>query len=253
MAYADAYQPDRSLKGKLRRKLVRFVHRRPLVTAPKRPMLSFSFDDAPRTAATTGAGILEARGLRATYYVASGLTDTELPMGRCAGAKDYKALIAAGHELGCHTSGHLDCGKATTEALEADLDANAKMLSRWGERDLESFAYPYGDVAARAKALLGERFSTVRALHHGVIEKGSDLNQLPAVGIEGADGEDVARRWMQTALAKSAWLILFTHDVRPEPSPWGCMPQTLARLADEAMTAGFEILTVRDAARKLHH
>lgn len=251
MASADAYQPDRSLKGKVRRKVVRFVHRRPLATAPQRPMISFTFDDAPRTATTTGAKILEARGLRGTYYVATGLSDTDLPMGPCAGAKDYKALLAAGHELACHTSGHLDCGQEAAHTLEADLAANASMLNRWGERDLESFAYPYGDVAPHTKALLGERFTTVRALHHGVIERGADLNQLPAVGIEGPDGEAIARRWMATALARKAWLILFTHDVRPDPSPWGCTPETLERLADEAVASGFEVLTVREAARKL--
>jgi len=63
----DAYEPDRSLKGKLRRRLIRLAHRRPARVKLARPMVSFSFDDAPATACEAGAKVLEARGLRGTY------------------------------------------------------------------------------------------------------------------------------------------------------------------------------------------
>ena len=47
MSDIPAYSADRSLKGKLRRRLVRLAERRPAKRAPDRPMVSFSFDDAP--------------------------------------------------------------------------------------------------------------------------------------------------------------------------------------------------------------
>jgi len=251
MPYAEAYQPDRSIKGKVRRQMVRFAHRRPLETAPDRPMISFAFDDAPQSATRAGARILESRGLRGTYYVASGLSTGQLPMGLCAGPVDYRRLLGAGHELACHTSGHLDCGQESAAAVAADIDRNAAVLHLWGAGEVVNFAYPYGDVSAPVKEMLGERFATVRALHHGVIEKGSDLNQVPAVGIEGPHGEETARQWMATALRRKAWLILFTHDVQSIPSPWGCMPEALERLVDQSLSMGFDVLTVRDAARRL--
>ena len=79
----------------------------------------------------------------------------------------------------------------------------------------------------------------------------TDRNQLPAVGIEGPEGETVARKWLAQAKARSAWLILYTHDVRPEPSPWGCTPEVLARLLDQAVADGFDVVTVREGARRL--
>lgn len=245
----EAYAADHSLAGKLRRRAVRLVHRRPLARAPGRPILSMSFDDAPATATAIGAEILEARGARGTFYVSAGLSDTDLPMGLCAGAADYRRLIAAGHEIACHTYSHLDCGQASAEAAAAEVARNARALADLGAYDLDSFAYPYGDVAAGPKRALAKRFSTLRGLHHGLIEKGVDLNQAPAVGIEGPDGEAVARGWLTRAAARKAWMILYTHDVRPEPSLWGCTPDALKRLLDEALAAGFEILTVREAAK----
>ena len=77
------------------------------------------------------------------------------------------------------------------------------------------------------------------------------MNQAPAVGIEGEDGEAAAWRWLREAEAKGGWLVLFTHDVQDKPSPFGCTPKTLAALVDAAVGAGFEISTVGQAARTL--
>ena len=250
-SYAEAYSADRSLRGKLRRRLVRLVNTRPLVTAPSRPMVSFTFDDAPLTAAVAGAALLETRGLAGTYYVSAGLSGTEAPMGVCAEPVDYKRLAKAGHEIACHTYSHLDCGQASGPAALADVVRNAEAVAAWDVGEMVSFAYPYGDVAGGPKGTLGKRFSTLRALHHGLVEKGTDLNQVPAVGIEGPEGETVARMWLAQAKAKNAWLILYTHDVRPDPSPWGCTPDVLARLIDQATADRFEVVTVREGARRL--
>lgn len=251
MNYADAYQPDRSLKGKLRRRLVRLAHRRPLAVAPERPMVSFAFDDAPLTAARAGAAVLEARGARGSYFVSAGLAGSEAPMGVCAEAADYRALAEAGHEIACHTFSHLDCGKAPGTAAASDVARNAEALSAWGLPAPTTFAYPYGDVGFGPKAALGARFALLRALHPGVIGMGCDLNQAPAVGVEGETGEATARRWLAEARARRAWVILFTHDVRPDPSPWGCTPQALERLVDEALAGGVEVVTVAEGARRL--
>jgi len=251
MNYADAYQPDRSLKGKLRRRLVRLAARRPLEKGPQRPMISFSFDDAPRTAAQAGAAALEAGGMRGTFYVAAGLAGAEAPMGICAEGPDYARLAQAGHEIACHTYSHLDCGKASGADALADVARNAEAMAAWGAPPPATFAYPYGDVAAGPKRTLAGRFHLLRALHHGLLEAGTDLNQAPAVGVEGPDGEAVAGRWMDAALRRNAWLILFTHDVRDAPSPWGCTPAAFGRLIDRAVADGFEVVTVAEGARRL--
>jgi len=247
----DAYEPDRSLKGKVRRRLIRLAHRRPARVKLERPMVSFSFDDAPATACEAGAKVLEARGLRGTYYFAAGLTGRDGPMGRFATGQDAARLHAAGHEIACHTFSHLDCGQASQVETLADVDLNARHLADWGAGEPINFAYPYGDVAGPAKTALARRFKTLRALHHGLIANGADLNQAPAVGIEGADGEQTALDWLDKAHRRKAWLILYTHDVSPEPSQWGCSTAALERLVDGAVMAGFDVVTVAEGARRI--
>lgn len=251
MDRVEAYTPDLSLKGKLRRRLVRFVERRPASHGPGRPMVSFSFDDAPTTAAVTGAQILEARGLRGTYFVAAGLAGRDGPMGEYAARNHVERLLAAGHEIACHTFSHLDCGHGGKARIADDLDRNAQAFADWGLPAATTFAYPFGDVSADAKAVLAPRFSLSRALHHGVIGQGADLNQTPAVGVQGPDGEALAMHWLDVAQRENAWLILYTHDVVDGASEWGCTPGALERLVDKSLATGFEVVTVAEGAKRL--
>jgi peptidoglycan/xylan/chitin deacetylase (PgdA/CDA1 family) len=247
----DAYEPDRTLKGKLRRRLIRLAHRRPAQVALERPMVSFSFDDAPATACEAGAKALEARGLRGAYYFAAGLAGRDGPMGRFATGQDARRLHDAGHEIACHTFSHLDCGQSSRATTLADIDRNAESLAAWGVGEPVNFAYPYGDVGGPAKTALAGRFKVLRALHHGLITSGADLNQAPAVGIEGEDGEAVANAWLDKAKARKAWLILYTHDVADQPSQWGCTTGALERLIDRAVAEGFDVVTVAEGAKRI--
>ena len=249
MPDTQPYAADRSLYGKLRRRVARLVATKPARLDLQRPRLTISFDDAPVSAAEAGAAILERHGVRGTYFISAGLGGQESHLGRYTTLDDVARLAAAGHEIACHTFSHLDCGKARASEIAAELDANLAAL-RAADVTPVTFAYPYGDVSPWAKALINDRFIAGRALHHGLIAGGSDLNQAPGVGIEGADGEAVARVWMDRAVQAKAWLVLYTHDVRDQPSDWGCTPQVLDRLVGDALTKGFEVVTFEQGARK---
>ncbi len=248
--HTEVYHADASWRGKLRRRTVRLAARRP-ARAPNGPMISFAFDDVPASAAETGAAILERRGLKGTYFIAAALAGSEAVTGRMASADAVRRLAEAGHEIGCHTYSHLDCGQAAACDAVEDVARNAETLEAWGVRRPTTFAYPFGDVAPGTKRALSPRFGLMRALHHGLVSAGSDLNQAPAVGVEGPDGEALAMGWLGRAAHRKAWLILCTHDVADAPSPYGCTPAALERLVEAALANGFEPVTVAEGAARL--
>jgi peptidoglycan/xylan/chitin deacetylase (PgdA/CDA1 family) len=251
-AAAGDYRADASLKGKLRRNLVRLAHRRPVAHRPDRPLVTFAFDDAPASATRRGAEILEARGLRGVYYLSAGLAGETGPVGLYATREDMRRVAKAGHEIGCHTYSHLDCGQATGERIGDDMALNAAMLADWGVAErLDTFAYPYGDVCLAAKIEASRRFALSRGLHGGLIEPGVDLNQAPAVGIEGEHGEDRARAWLGKAADRRAWLILYTHGVEDEASRYGATASGLGRLVGEALLMGFDVVSVAEGAARV--
>jgi hypothetical protein len=106
-------------------------------------------------------------------------------------------------------------------------------------------------VSRSAKRVAASRFQLARSVRRGVLRAGADLAQAPAVGLAGAEAEDVARRWLQRAAAETAWIIFYTHDVRADPSAWGVTPEALARSIDVALGAGVEIVTAAEGARRM--
>lgn len=246
------YSADRSLVGKLRRRLARLMTTKPAQLANlARPLLTISFDDAPISAAREGAGILSRYRAKGTYFISAGLSGQESHLGLYTTPDDIRALAAAGHEIACHTFTHLDCGRASAADITANLTQNQDALQAMGVAPSQTFAYPYGDVSPAAKTVLTGRYMASRALHHGLITTGTDLNQAPAVGIEGEDGEQIALDWLQRAQATSgSWLVLYTHDVRDNASAFGCTPVALERILASAIESGFEIVTFADGARR---
>ncbi|MGZ3299187.1 MAG: polysaccharide deacetylase family protein, partial [Asticcacaulis sp.] len=126
------YSADRSLYGKLRRRVARMVTTKPAVVELRRPMLTISFDDAPASAAIEGAAILNRHDVRGTYFISAGLGGQDSHLGRYATLNEVRTLAQAGHEIACHTLSHLDCGRATIDDIEVELDANAKALASIG-------------------------------------------------------------------------------------------------------------------------
>lgn len=247
----EAPRADPSLKGKLRRRGARLFARRGLAAAPAQAGVCFTFDDIPRSAALAGAAALEARGLRGTFYVCAGLLGQVGPMGPYAEADDIRRLAAAGHEIGCHTFSHLACGPATPGEVTRDVEANAAALEALTGAPPRTFAFPFGDVSRAAKVELAPSFALLRALHPGLLARGSDLNHAPAFAVDGPQAERRGVEWIDRAAQRGAWLILCLHDIAEPPSPWGCTPATLERLIDHALERGCRVQTVAGALESL--
>ena len=118
----EPYSADRSLYGKLRRRVARLVTQKPAtLSGLRRPLLTISFDDAPVSAARDGAEILKKHGVHGTYFISTGLSGQDSHLGRYTTAEDIKAVYDAGHEIACHTHTHIDCGRASARDIAQEL------------------------------------------------------------------------------------------------------------------------------------
>lgn len=214
---------------------------------------SITFDDFPKNAWTIGGEILARYDAKATYYVAGSFC------GRTEDGLDYydeadlRALVAVGHEVGCHSFSHQMSPTLTSQDLVAEADRNLAFLTTaLGQFSPVSYAYPYGEASPRTKSLLGERFATVRGIRGGVNAGTLDLGMLKSVPLE-------ARRWIpseidaaiEAAAAQSGWVTFFTHDVSDAPSPFGCTPAMLEHVLQRLQAAGIPVLTMKDAAARI--
>jgi peptidoglycan/xylan/chitin deacetylase (PgdA/CDA1 family) len=230
--------------------LLRHVFSPRITVRPSRPVVSFTFDDIPQSAASTGAALLEQMGVRGTFYIAGGLASQDSDQG-FADADALRQLAAAGHELACHTYSHRGMRAMSTAAGAADLAQNADFFqSLLPGFQPSNFAFPFNKGTLGGLPALRSRFRTARGGHPAINRGSVPAFQLSAVEI-GQPEDSGLSKWLDDAAADPGWLIYFTHDVSATPSPYGSRPETLQRLVRQALDLGCEVLTVDAALDRL--
>jgi len=212
----------------------------------KQPIISFTFDDAPKTAWTSAGEILGRYGFLGTYYCSGDLLGKSHPsLGTYCDADDVRALIREGHEIGCHTRSHLDCQTASRKCIEQDMAANRKLFADEFDQHLTSFAYPFGIVTLGAKFAASSGYSSARGTRPGINRRIADLSQLKTIAVD--DDLDNARLLIEETRRRRAWLIFYTHDVQESPSPFGCTPDAFEQVAKLVHQSGCDVLPVKNA------
>lgn len=236
-----------TLKTKLTSFAARKLPVRSARLAGNRPVASITFDDFPKNAWTLGGPILAKYGVRGTYYTAGGFCGRTVEDTVFYDEADLKALVAAGHELGCHGFGHQPTPTLTTVGLKADADRNRDFLRQFGT-DPVSYAFPYGRVSPRTKRFYAPRFSNVRGVHPGVNVGRVDLSQLNTISLESRCWDEAKiEAAIQRVLHDNGWLVLYTHDVSENPSPYGSTPCMLDWALGRVAAARIPVLPMREA------
>jgi peptidoglycan/xylan/chitin deacetylase (PgdA/CDA1 family) len=238
----------RSQLGRLRAEMLSAVHSRPLPLHNQGPVVSFCFDDFPRTAYTTGGAILKSCGVCGTYYAAPGLMNTTNELGDQFRQEDIDSLLADGHELGCHTFSHVSCRAVSPRSFESDVLKGRQVIRTLTGCDVGNFAYPYGHVSIRSKKQIGALMSSCRGIYGGINDIDADLNLLRANSLYGDVDQYSRFESLLTAnVARRGWLIFYTHDVRRNPSAFGCTPALLDQTVALASESGCRIASIKEA------
>ena len=117
------------VKGSYLRASAKMLYRRSLLIDSGFPIISFTFDDFPRSALHTGGAILKRYGVTGTYYVSFGLMGKQAPTGTMFLREDIETLLEHGHELGCHTFDH--CSAGETKPVRFEEPAGALRAVPW--------------------------------------------------------------------------------------------------------------------------
>ena len=217
----------------------------------KETIISFGFDDCPLSAIETAVPMLEAEGWRSTIYVACGLCETTNHVGLHMSMSDVLETHKRGHEIADHTFSHLSSHNVTLDEYIADIEKNQEALKALGLPPSRHFAYPFGHVNPQIKRALSSKFKTLRGVVRSRFSK-QDAHLLNAVRIYSGADFNVALQKIKTAKTTPQWLNLYTHDVRENPSHFGCTPAEFKKIVSAVKEAGLRVMTVDDAYRTLY-
>ena len=218
-----------------------------------RPLISFTFDDFPRSALLIGGAILSRHGLAGTYYASLGLMDEDGPTGLIFGASDLPMLLEQGHELGCHTFAHCDSWATSARTFERSVVENRRTLHEYlPGAEFRTLSYPISPPRPLTKSRMASRFLGCRGGGQTFNVGTTDLNCLSAFFLEKARNNVVTvKDLIDRNRQAKGWLILATHDVCDSPTRFGCTPGFFEEVVAYACRSGARILPVASALNEL--
>ncbi len=241
------------VQNHLQRVIARSFAKRQFAIHAETPLISFTFDDFPRSALLTGGAILKSFGVAGTYYASFGLMGTEAPTGPIFLPEDLKVLLEQGHELGCHTFGHCHAWDTQPNVFEDAVVKNRQALNQLVPgASFKTFSYPISVPRARTKQRIAKYFACCRCAGQTFNIGNVDLNYLSAFFLEKSrDNPEIIRNVIDENRRARGWLIFATHDVCDDPTRYGVTPDFFEEIVRYAVNSGARILPVYEAYEAL--
>lgn len=219
-----------------------------------KPVISFTFDDAPISAFINGDSILAKFGFGGTFYISLSLMNGPEPETRFT-VSHLKNAVAQHSELGCHTYGHIDLSKTTTIKGIADIEKNQELMhTLLPDTEFRNFSYPFGSETRPIKKYASNRFRSARGIVEGINNGPTDLCNLKTVKLyEGKHSLNFIFDKISEAEKNNGWLIFYTHDVDEKFTDWGCSPAYFEAVVEECAKRGITVATVNEALNLIEH
>jgi peptidoglycan/xylan/chitin deacetylase (PgdA/CDA1 family) len=220
----------------------------------RQSLISFTFDDFPRSALKAGGSILNQYGFTGTYYVSFGLQGVQQPSGEMFLPEDIETVFKKGHELGCHTFSHCHSWDSDAAAFEDSVIRNRVALRQlFPEAEFKTFSYPISPPRPLTKARVAKHFLCSRGGGQTFNAGLADLNQLSAFFLEKSrDNIQAVKNLIDLNQQSRGWLIFATHDVSQTPTPYGCTPEFFQEVVQYAAQSGAAIVHVVKALEILN-
>jgi peptidoglycan/xylan/chitin deacetylase (PgdA/CDA1 family) len=235
------------------RRLARWLGRRPGRVKSTAPIISFTFDDFPRSALYQGGAILRKYNFTGTYYASFGLMGQTIPTGEIFSTGDLGEFVRQGHELGCHTFDHCDSWATPAAEFEASIRRNQQKLAELSPNTrFASLSYPISWPRPQTKRRVAKYFDCARSGGQTFNVGTVDLNYLNAFFIEQCHGDfEPIQQIIKANTRANGWLIFATHDVCDSPTRFGCTPELFGRIVACAAESGATILPVSQALSRV--
>ncbi|MEQ9100844.1 MAG: polysaccharide deacetylase family protein [Imperialibacter sp.] len=190
----------------------------------KQCAVSLTFDDARASQVNGGTALLDAYGVKATFYVVPSAVKGQL--------EGWKKAVASGHEIGNHSLNHPCSGnfvwsrskaleEYTLEKMGAELIEANKQIKEMLGVDCKVFAYPCGQTfVGRGEGtqsyvpIVAKMFDNSRGWMDEAANDPSYVDFAQLTGVE-SDGKDFDKilSLIEQAKRSGQWLVLAGHEM----------------------------------------
>jgi peptidoglycan/xylan/chitin deacetylase (PgdA/CDA1 family) len=215
----------------------------PTVT-PTQGVVSFAFDDGKIGQYTTARPVLNAAGLRGTFFVISdALTWGSTNMN----ATQVREMAADGHEIGNHTKTHSNLTGMSAAQVDSEFSQSQAALTAASGTTPRACAYPYGASNATVESVAAKYFTGCRGTNGGLNTSGTNRYRLVTYYVHTSTTAADVRAAVDQARSTGAWLILTYHGVGTVGSSDDVTAATFSAHVDAVKASGVTVRTVGQA------
>ena len=209
-------------------------------------MVTIALDDAWQTQYLNALPILQAAGIKATFY----LTTTPVQQGwnRFMTPAQVLDIAAKGHEIAGHTLTHPDLTTMSQSAIDAEVQQSRTYLQNLTGAAVTTFAFPYGLRNALVKSRIAPAgYSSARTVDlPGLNDATTDKYELRSQTVLATDALTDVTSQVDLAIARKQWLILTVHEVDVGGDLYFTTPTRLQDIVNYIRQRGVRIVTIAE-------
>ena len=209
-------------------------------------MVTLSFDDSWLSQYTTALPIVEAAGIKATFYLTtepiqkfwSGFMTTA----------QVKDLVVRGHEIGGHTVTHNNLTNLSSSKVTQELVNSKNYLQNLTGASVTALAYPYGAYSNTVKnAAKNAGYTTARSVEEDTLNlPTTDKLVLKGLIPELNTPMSQVKAAIDEAKAKKQWLIIGLHEINNSGDQYSNTPAQLQEIVNYITSTGIKTVTIKE-------
>ncbi len=173
----------------------------------KKGAVSLTFDDGCQSQASLGLPALNARGLKATFFLITNRIGGSSP-----GWDTWINAANNGHEIASHTMDHPHLTSLTPTQVQDQMEgAKAAIDAQITSQQCLTFAYPFGEYSDTTQSIAQNIYIASRNSWCGLISEPFDSANV-LNGCSPQTGGDLFS-WVDAAEQKGKWLVAYFHTL----------------------------------------
>ncbi len=209
-------------------------------------MVSLSFDDSSYSQYQNAFPVMQANGLKGTFYV---ITSNLLNPSDSWSFHTAEALQmqAAGNEIGSHSRTHPHLTQLSELQLTSEISGSKSDLFGAGIAPANAFAYPYGEYNQTViQSVKNAGYTNARSVESGFNTKDTDKYVLKTMEVSNVTSPTQVMQWVEQAKTNKTWLVLMFHQIIDNGGTYSTSPANFQAMAVGIKNSGIKVVTVSE-------
>lgn len=212
--------------------------------------VTFRFDDGWVSQYDTALPMLDAAGIKGTFYIVTRQLRDDGYTGFVS-ESEVVDMASRGQDVGAHTQTHPHLPTISPNAQQSEIAGSKEDLIAMGITPT-TFSYPYGEYTPTTESIVESvGFSGAVTTQETVVTSNSDPFQIESPSIRASDLPEEIENMIDRALSERKWLVMTFHRIDESADEYSITPENFQKVVDYVKNNDIPTVTVAQGLANL--